>query len=137
MRTVSLPASTMLLLKDYQEEQLSEQELLADKWIASDRIFTKWNGEPAHPHSFASWLNRFTANHDLPHISPHNFRHMNATYLIVSGIDIRTVAGKLGHTQTSTTVNTYAQFLKEAEKKTADAMEELLTRLQNETKTNE
>ena len=137
MRTVSVPESTMLLLKEHQKEQLKEKELLADKWVLSDRIFTKWNGEPAHPHSFASWLNRFTEAHELPHISPHSFRHMNATYLLTSGIDLRTVAGKLGHTQTSTTLNTYAQLLKGSEKRTAQTMENLLSRLQERKKDNQ
>ena len=51
---------------------------------------------------------------------------MNATYLIMAGIDIRTVAGKLGHTKTSTTVDTYAQFVQAAEKGSANTMEVFL-----------
>lgn len=129
-RTISLPPSTMALLTEHQREQAAEQKALGDKWITSDRVFTKWNGEPAHPHSFGTWLTRFTKKHGLPHISPHNFRHMNATYLIVAGTDIRTVAGKLGHSKTSTTVNVYAQYVQAAEKETANTMESFLQGLQ-------
>ena len=126
IRRVSLPESTMDLLALHKKEQDALKLKLDNKWVDSGRIFTKWNGEPGHPHSFATWLTRFTNKHSLPHITPHKFRHMNATYLIMAGIDIRTVAGKLGHTKTSTTVDTYAQFVQTAEKGSANTMEVFL-----------
>ena len=51
---------------------------------------------------------------------------MAATYLITSGTDIRTVAGKLGHTNTNTTTIVYTHLLKPSEKETADKMESFL-----------
>jgi Site-specific recombinase XerD len=98
----------------------------ADKRHCSGRVFTQWNGVPAHPHSFNFWLKRFIEDKHLPHISPHSFRHMSASYLIAAGTDIRTASGKLGHAKTSTTMNIYAHLLKSAEKKTADTMETFL-----------
>nr|WP_281242273.1 tyrosine-type recombinase/integrase [Dendrosporobacter quercicolus] len=53
-------------------------------------------------------------------------RHMAATYLITSGTDIRTVAGKLGHANTNTTTIVYTHLLKSAEKETADKMGDFL-----------
>ena len=131
VRRVSLPKSTFDLFAIHQKEQTQKKQYLANKWVDSGRVFTQWNGMPAHPHSFATWLNRFTDKYGLPHITPHKFRHMNATYLIKSGTDIRTISGKLGHSKTSTTVNTYAQFVQAAEKETADTMENFLNNLKN------
>lgn len=51
---------------------------------------------------------------------------MAATYLIASGTDIRTVSGKLGHAQTSTTMNIYSHLVQSAEQATADKMETFL-----------
>ena len=51
---------------------------------------------------------------------------MAATYLIVSKVDIRTVSGKLGHSQPSTTMNTYAHLVESAKKATANTMETFL-----------
>ena len=48
---------------------------------------------------------------------------MAATYLITSGTDIRTVAGKLGHANTNTTTTVYTHLLKTVEKETAEKME--------------
>ena len=133
VRKVSLPKSSIDLLVLQQKEQAEKKLKLDNKWVDSGRIFTKWNGEPAHPHSFATWLSRFTERHGLPHITPHKFRHMNATYLITAGTDLRTIAGKLGHSKTSTTVNTYAQFVQAAEKETANTMENFLEGLKTNT----
>ncbi|WP_370516740.1 tyrosine-type recombinase/integrase [Sporomusa sp. KB1] len=59
----------------------------------------------------------------MDHISPHSFRHMAASFLIRSGVDIRTVSAKLGHARTSTTTDIYAHVIQSAEQQTADIME--------------
>jgi integrase len=41
----------------------------------------------------------------------HDLRHFAATQLIASGTDVRTVAARLGHAQTSTTLDIYAHAL--------------------------
>jgi len=44
----------------------------------------------------------------------HSLRHTSASLLIADGTDIRTVAARLGHSQTSTTLNIYAHAVAEA-----------------------
>ena len=51
---------------------------------------------------------------------------MAATYLITSETDIRTVAGKLGHSNSTTTQIVYSHLLESAEKETAVKMEAFL-----------
>lgn len=41
-RTIKFPASVMEL----KAEQDELAQLVGDKWIDSDRLFVKWNGEP-------------------------------------------------------------------------------------------
>ena len=48
---------------------------------------------------------------------------MTATYLITGGVDLRTVAGKLGHANSTTTQLIYSHLVKSAENETADMME--------------
>ena len=48
---------------------------------------------------------------ELPLIPLHGLRHTAATLLIAYGTDVRTVAGRLGHSNTSTTLNIYAEYL--------------------------
>lgn len=143
-RLVSVPASVSALLKQLKAEQAARRLELGGtgeggKWEGAeepedDYVFTQWNGNPAHPHSFNSWLKRFIAEKNLPPISPHVLRHMSASYLIASGTDIRTVSGKLGHAKPSTTMNIYAHLLRSAEQETADKMESFLQAATNKAK---
>lgn len=47
--------------------------------------------------------------------------------LLSAGVDLRTVAGKLGHASTTATQIVYSRLLRETEQKTASVMERLLT----------
>ena len=51
---------------------------------------------------------------------------MNATYLILGGVDIRTVAGKLGHAKPSVTMDIYSHLVKSAEKETTSIMDNFI-----------
>ena len=46
--------------------------------------------------------------------------------LITGGVDVRTVAARLGHSQTSTTLNIYAETIKNAEAAAAQALDDIL-----------
>lgn len=130
-RLLSVPDSLMHLLSDYRAEYASLRETTANKWLGSrdpkeNFLFTTWDGLPGCPDAMNTWLRRFTAAHDLPKISPHSFRHMTATYLITAGVDLRTVAGKLGHANSTTTQTIYSHLLQKAEHETADVMDKIL-----------
>lgn len=62
----------------------------------------------------------------LPEISFHGLRHTNATILISQGIDIKTVSNRLGHYETSTTLNTYTHFIKGLDKVASNTLDTLL-----------
>jgi hypothetical protein len=48
--------------------------------------------------------------------------HYVATRLLTGGVDVRTVAGRLGHRDASTTLNVYAHFLEEADRDAAQLL---------------
>jgi integrase len=59
----------------------------------------------------------------------HNLRHYNATELLAAGVDLRTVAGRLGHAGGgATTLRVYAAWATEADKRAADAVSSRLPR---------
>lgn len=52
----------------------------------------------------------------------HSFRHATATFLIANGTDVRTVAGRLGHSDPNVTLRTYAHVLQDKAQAAADAL---------------
>ncbi len=56
----------------------------------------------------------------------HDLRHLHATQLLAAGVAVRTVSGRLGHANASTTLNVYAHFLEASDRDAADVMAGLL-----------
>ncbi len=56
----------------------------------------------------------------------HDLRHFTASRMLAAGVDVRTVAGRLGHRDASVTLNTYGHFIPAADRAAADALGELL-----------
>lgn len=58
----------------------------------------------------------------------HDLRHLSATQLIAAGVDVRTVAGRLGHANPSTTLGVYAHALQARDHHAAGVLGDLLRR---------
>lgn len=59
-------------------------------------------------------------------VNIHSFRHLNASLLITSGADVKTVSAVLGHAQTTTTLNIYAHTFAAAQAKATNAVADAL-----------
>lgn len=75
------------------------------------------------PDIISSWFSDFLEEHGLPDVNFHSLRHSNASILIAAHVPITTVSGRLGHAQTSTTLNYYASAIQSADAAAADALE--------------
>jgi len=62
---------------------------------------------------------------------------MAATYLITAGVDLRTVAGKLGHANSTTTQLVYSHLIKSAEEETANKLETFMQQATAKAKENQ
>lgn len=139
MRSVSIPAELVALIKKHSAEEAAKRLKKGAEWKGKDKadddlIFTTWDGSDLHPQSMNNFLRRFCIEHDFPTIQPHAFRHMAGTFLIASGTDIRTLSGKMGHSRTSITMNIYAHLLKSAESETANTMTNILATCRQQAK---
>ena len=79
------------------------------------------------PDSMAPWkpgritlaFSRFCAQEGIEGVRFHDLRHFAATRLLSSGVDVRTVSGRLGHANAATTLGVYAHFLQSADQAAA------------------
>lgn len=125
-RTLKFPQAIMDMLKEYKAEQDKQALKCGDKWVETDRLYTKWNGEPMQNGTPYFWLGEFCEKHDLPFYGLHSFRHLFASLLVNQGVDIVTVSGALGHSTVSTTSNIYCHMLEESRAKVSDAVSSAL-----------
>lgn len=130
-RILALSNSLIELLRSYKNIKIQHQQRLMNKWqgaknIEDNFIFTTFYGAISHPDSMNIWLRKFVKKNNLPPISPHSLRHMTATYLINAGVDLVTVAGVMGHVNSTTTQIVYAHVLQKSQNKTAQIMDNIL-----------
>ena len=118
-RRISVNKTLLSLLEEYQKSQRSKGFLCQD----NNRLFLTWDGKPMHPQTLTHWFPKFLKRNNLPHLNFHGLRHTSATFLISRGMDVETVAGRLGHSTSATTQNVYSHFLKSKDRQAADLME--------------
>lgn len=123
-RRVSVNNMLLAILAQYQESQKAKDFSTEDK----DRLFVTWDGKPMHPETLSHWFPKFLKRHKLPPLNFHGLRHTSATFLISRGMDIQTVAGRLGHATSATTQNIYSHFLESKDRQAADLMEGAFTK---------
>ncbi|MDQ3166886.1 MAG: tyrosine-type recombinase/integrase, partial [Actinomycetota bacterium] len=81
---------------------------------------------PWKPDRVTTAFGRFCQQLGVTGVRFHDLRHFAATRLLTSGVDVRTVSGRLGHAAASTTLGVYAHFLQSADHAAAAVLGELL-----------
>ena len=64
--------------------------------IKSKWIFPNKYGKVTSPTAFKNFLDRIKEKHNIPHVTPHMFRHTFGSLLHNRGIDIATISDRLG-----------------------------------------
>jgi integrase len=126
LRKISFPNELAVILKKYQKEYKEQRLKCGELWNETDRLMIQWNGLSMFPSTLSQWFKKFLKRHDLPQITFHEIRHTSATLLISQGIDIATVAKRLGHAQNTTTLNFYTHAIQSEDKVAADKLGGLL-----------
>lgn len=82
--------------------------------------------KPFRPDNVTGFFTRVRDSLGLHDVRLHDLRHFTATQLIGAGVDVRTVAGRLGHSDPSVTLRVYSHALEERERAAAEIMGRVL-----------
>lgn len=127
-RRVSLGPETAATLLAHRG-QMEARATLADETLGPDAFVwsTDTHGRtPLEPHKLTSQFRAYCTAAGIK-CRLHDLRHFTATQMLASGIDVRTVAGRLGHANASTTLKVYAHFVPSADVAAAKLMGELVS----------
>ena len=106
VRCIQLPPSVAELLKNRRQTAITE-------WVFPNFMHPE---QPINPNSAYRKLKVILKNAELPLIRFHDLRHTFATHATQGGVDPKTLAGILGHTNASFTLDTYTHVTSDMQK---------------------
>ena len=116
-RKIVLPPSTAQLLRERKKTAPTE-------WIFPNPFDPE---QPIAPGTAYNRLKALLKETGLPDIRFHDLRHTFATHALSSGVDAKTLAGILGHTKASFTLDTYTHTTGDMQKRAAEIVGGFLT----------
>ena len=133
-RSVSLDAVTLGLLREHRTlmEGIAREHQVA---LSEDAFILSGSPDgsaPFRPDAFSRSFQKACRRSGIQGMRLHDLRHYVATQLLGMGVDVRTVAGRLGHRNASTTLNVYSHFLPEADRQAADSLGALFEQALND-----
>lgn len=114
------------LLKEYRKECDWEAEAYESRTLTEDDYVFRRHGLqlPMTPNSFTWRMKLILKKNGLPEkLNVHSLRHTNASLLIANGTDVATVAGLLGHSQPSTTLDIYTHAFDKNKKAASEVLQ--------------
>ncbi len=128
VRRVSIDRGTVAMLDAYRGEVDGILRSVGSSLSKEAFVFSHEpdGSKPWRPNYVTLAFCRLRDRLGLQGLRLHDLRHASASLLLASGVDVRTVSGRLGHAHASTTLDVYAHLIRQADQRAAGAIGELL-----------
>ncbi|HVM36261.1 MAG TPA: tyrosine-type recombinase/integrase [Actinomycetota bacterium] len=126
-RRVSLDPTTVAAMVAHRSRALERAQLCGVQLEDGAFVFSnEVDGSDCwYPDSVSRSFAKLCRKAGLKGVRLHDLRHYVATRLLSAGVDVRTVAGRLGHRNAATTLNVYSHFLVESDREAANVLGQL------------
>jgi len=104
-RVIALPEGVIRVLEAHLANQERERELVGDKWVDSGLLFTTDHGAPLDGDNLLRTFQRLIRKAGLPHMTMHDLRHANSSFMALLNVHPKVAQRQLGHSQISTTLD--------------------------------
>ena len=149
-RWLGIDDGTVAFLAEWRQKQARAMEIAGKDQTDETPVCTNSVHNFMDPNTFNRWRRQYFADHGLGEFGPavkytdstgrkrwrkgayvgynlHELRHTQATLLIGSGADIKTVQQRLGHSSASLTMDIYAHFIAQNDRVAANTIGDILT----------
>lgn len=123
-RVLYLNPAVIAVMKEWKVAQM--RYMFAQGYPMEGFCFTRDNGKVLNPQAPTSYLARFGKKYGVENLHPHALRHTMATISIANGADIVSISEKLGHSETSVTLDVYSHVNKQAQKRANQVLSQAL-----------
>jgi integrase len=133
-RTVWLAHVVVDTLRTWRRQQAAERLAAGPAWTDTGLVFTDELGNGYHPEYYTKLFARLTRRHGLPPARLHSLRHLAASLLINSGLDIAAVSKLIGHSSIQVTSDVYGHMFDKAGREAAERAAALVRTAQTTSK---
>ncbi|MDR4971653.1 site-specific integrase [Bacillus toyonensis] len=126
IRTLTLDASTLALLKTIKKEQAKSTLKNGKYYKDYNFVFTNEDNSCMLQASTLAFLKKACKNGGFEYITLHGFRHTHAVHLLQSGANIKYVSERLGHTTINMTADVYLHVTKSMEETAVNQYDDFL-----------
>lgn len=127
-RFVSLPSEIMNQLRAHQIDQSAKFEKIGFE-NSLNAVFLSSHLTLYYPKNVLDSFKRLCRTANVPVINIHALRHLQASWLIADGLDIKTIQNRLGHTRAQTTLDIYGHMLNRQQQVAAHVISNKLSNL--------
>jgi len=126
-RTIALPSSLALLLKEHREKQGCALMFAGKSLAEDDLVFAHPDGSPLFPNSVSRAWGLIAKKAGVKVIRFHDARHSHATLLLRHGAHPRVVQERLGHSTIATTLDVYSHVTPGIQEAVAARFDEVMS----------
>jgi integrase len=109
-RRIALDAFSAEVLRRHHDDTWRRAAEACVDLVADGYVFTldPTGATPMKPDSLGQAFSRLCVREGVSGLSLHTLRHFSASVLVAPGRDVRTIAGRLGHADATTTLRVYS-----------------------------
>jgi integrase len=125
-KTIAIDSRTVAALRRWRAEQDKIRALRGPDYEGEDLVFTTEFGRPLHPQNLVDLIEKYAAEAGVPRITFHDLRHTYATAALEGGVPMKVVSERIGHSNVSFTMQTYAHVRADADHEAAQQAADFL-----------
>ena len=125
-RTIALPPSAILAIKEHREKQALERAMLGIAIKDEDLVFSTMDGKPLRPNTVTRAWTKLAASAGVKVIRLHDARHTHASIMLKQGIHPKIVQERLGHASIQMTLDTYSHVAPGLQQAAAESFDRMV-----------
>lgn len=126
IRDIVLPAFVLEEMQRWKEWQSTRSEQIGKPLDEDGFVVLTLDLKPPDPHIFARDVKLALTALQLPIVTFHDLRHTHATWLLESGVDLKTVSQRLGHSSITVTADTYGHVTRKMQQEAVSKLEKMM-----------